>query len=313
MNKKLTLTIGISAYNEKANIKNMIESVLKQKGNSFMLENILIILDGCTDNTLKIVKALAKKDRRIKVAFDGKRMGKTTRLNQIYKMNESELIGTFDADIVLERDIELELMIKEILESKNINVVAGNQIPAKSNTLMGKFSRMSFFMFYEAAKEYRNGNNAHLLQGSASILRKEFAQTLKIPGWVSADQGFLYFTSTQKNKDGFKFVRNTRIIFNPVSSFRDWRVSGYRTIFSDKDGMARLFGDRIFSEYRIPRKLVYKSILKCLLINPLDSIGAIIMNLYIRRFPLNKKKAFHTKDIWEIVTSSKKAIRIKPS
>ena len=181
MKNKLTLTIGIPAYNEEANIKNMIESVLKQKGNSFVLEKILVVLDGCTDNTFEIVNAVAKKDRRIKIMHDGKRTGKASRLNQIYKMNKSKLIGTFDADIVFERDFELELMVKEFIRSKMVQVVAGRQLPVKADSLMGRFSNASFLMLQNASMRWKNGNNIHSLQGSSSILRGDFAKLFKYP------------------------------------------------------------------------------------------------------------------------------------
>src|SRR3990167_2835632 len=105
INEKPTVTIGIQAYNEEANIGNMLKSVLKQREESFVLERILIVLDGCTDNTFRIVKAIAKKDRRIKVMHDGKRTGKATRLNQILTKNNSDFVFFIDADIVLERSI----------------------------------------------------------------------------------------------------------------------------------------------------------------------------------------------------------------
>lgn len=307
---KTTISIGIPAYNEEKNIINMLESVVKQKSESYVLEKIMVISDGSSDSTEKKVRNFGKKNRLVSLKADRKRLGKAERLNQLYRLNRSDFLGTFDADIVLERDCELELMMQVITSNKDLNVAAANQIPAKSKTLMGKFSRMSFFMFYEAAKKYRNGNNVHCLQGSSSIIRKKFAKTLKMPKGTSVDQGYLYAKSIEKNRNAFAFVKDTRIIFNPISTFKDWKVLGFRTLISDKENMAKLFGRKILKEYKIPKELIYQSMVKCFLINPFEASGAILMNMYIRKFPTGVNKAFHGAGIWEVVSSSKEAIGI---
>ena len=61
MNKKPTVTIGIPAHNEEANIANMLNSVISQEQKSFFLEKIIVALDGCTDNTESEAREFAKK------------------------------------------------------------------------------------------------------------------------------------------------------------------------------------------------------------------------------------------------------------
>lgn len=306
--KKLTLTIGIPAHNEEANIKNMIESVLKQKGQSFVLEKILVVLDGCTDNTFKKVKELAKKNKIVEVINDGKRTGKATRLNQIFKLNKSQLIGTFDADIVLERNCEFEVMIKEFIKNKNIKVVAARQFPIPSDTWMGKFSDASFMMLQTASMVWRNGNNIHSLQGSASIIKAGFAKSIKYPRGTICDQGYLYMSAIKKGREGFSFAKKTRIIFRSPNTFSDWRKLGARTIIDDKENLAKNFGEKALAQYRIPKKYIYKALLIIFLKDPLGALGSTLMNLYIRIFPytFEKKKS----GIWEITKSSKASIKI---
>lgn len=308
MIKKIKITIGIPAHNEEANIQNMIESFLKQKGSSFKLEKIIVILDGCTDNTLKIIRELAKKERRIEVVCDGKRTGKAMRLNQIHRLNKSRLIGTFDADIVLERDCELELMVEEFLRSKKVNVVAARQYPAPANRIMGRFSNASFLMLQYASMKWRNGNNIHSLQGSASILRKKFAKSFMYPTDTLSDQGCLYFTAIKRSRNSFKFAANTRIIFRAVSTFSDWRKLGARTMAYDRQDASKYFGKKILREYNMPKKFIYSAILHVLVRDPIGAIGSILMNIYIRKFPYMFKK--RNSGIWEITTSSKASIQI---
>lgn len=306
--KKFTLTIGIPAYNEEANIQNMIESLLKQKGTSFRMEKIIVVLDGCTDNTLKIVREIASKNKIVKIFTDGKRTGKATRLNQIYRLNKSQFIGTFDADIVLERDCELELLVKEFLRSKKVNVVAARQYPSPPNRIMGRFSNASFLILQHASMKWRNGNNIHSLQGSASILRGDFAKSFKHPVNTVCDQGYLYFTAIKGGRNSFKFAKTTRIIFSAVSTFSDWRKLGARTMAYDRQDMSKYFGEKILKEYNMPEKFIYSSILYVLVRDPIGTIGSILMNIYIRKFPYLFKK--RSSGIWEITMSSKASIKI---
>jgi len=306
--KKITLTIGIPAHNEEANIKNMLESVLKQKGDHYDLEKILVVLDGCTDNTLEIARSIAKIDRRVNVLYDGKRTGKATRLNKIHSMNKSDLIGTFDADIILERDCELEIMVKEFVRSKKVLVVAGRQLPIKAGSLMGRFGNASFNMLQSASMKWRNGNNIHSLQGSSSILRGKFAKSFKYPANTVCDQGYLYVTALKHGRDSFGFAKNTRIIFRSVSTFSDWIKLGARTMIYDKENLSIYFGKKILNEYKIPKEFIRSAVLYALLTDPIGAIGSILMNLYIRMIPYTFKEKKH--NLWEITKSSKASIKI---
>jgi glycosyltransferase involved in cell wall biosynthesis len=51
-----TLTIGISAHNEEKNISSLLESIFAQKQRNYVLENIYVVCDGCTDNTESVVR-----------------------------------------------------------------------------------------------------------------------------------------------------------------------------------------------------------------------------------------------------------------
>jgi len=307
-NKKLTVTIGIPAHNEESNIKNMLESVMKQRGKLFILEKIIVFCDGCTDNTFKIVKQMSRKNKIINVVNDGKRIGKAARLNQIYTMNRSDLIGTFDADIVLERDCELELMVREFVKNRKVLVVAARQTPFRAESLMGRFANASFNMLQNASMRWRNGNNIHSLQGSASILRGVFAKSFKYPTNTISDQGCLYFTAVKRGRNSFRFAKNTRFIFRTVATFSDWRKLAARSLIFDKQNLAVHFGKKIISEYQMPKKYIRKAVLYILLRDPIGAVGSVLMNLFIRVFPYGSREKGSS--LWEITKSSKASIKI---
>lgn len=83
------------AYNSEKYIKESIESILNQTFKDF---EFIIINDGSTDNTAKIVKEYTKKDKRIKFINNKKNQGIVTVLNQGLNVAGGEYIARMDAD-----------------------------------------------------------------------------------------------------------------------------------------------------------------------------------------------------------------------
>ena len=57
-NKKPTVTVALSAYNEEKNIKSFLESVLSQREESYVLKEIWVYSDVSTDKTVEIAKSI---------------------------------------------------------------------------------------------------------------------------------------------------------------------------------------------------------------------------------------------------------------
>src|SRR3989344_6610925 len=98
---KKKILIGIAAYNEEKNIGHLLRSILSQKGDNFKIENIIVACDGCTDRTSIVAGKFQKNYPLIKVINDNRRKGKTSRLNEFYRMLKSDIFITLDADIIL--------------------------------------------------------------------------------------------------------------------------------------------------------------------------------------------------------------------
>lgn len=286
MNKP-TLTIGIPAYNEAENIKNMILSLLKQKEGFFVLEEILVVLDCSTDSTFEIVDSLASKNKKIKIINGKERLGKSARLNQIYKFNKSDLVATFDADIILDRNIELNEMIGEF--RKNTNVVTGFQVPVKSNSIIGSLSNVAFEMWYGLTSNINNGNNLSNVQGACSILTKKFSKSFTYPKGLICDQGYLYMIATKNNPDGLRIAKGSRILFKMPSTLHDSRILASRSMYKDKEQMQKYFGKQVLEKYKINRYLKFTAVLKSLKKHPFLTLPAIIFQYYLRIFKLNDK------------------------
>ena len=92
---KPELSIIIPAYNCATSITQIVNSILRQDFKDFEL---IIINDCSTDNTLDILKKLAKTDRRIKVVNQNKNGGASAARNTGIAKAHGKYIMFFDAD-----------------------------------------------------------------------------------------------------------------------------------------------------------------------------------------------------------------------
>ena len=134
-------------------------------------------------------------------------------------------------------------------------------------------------------------------------MKKDFASTLRFPTGTISDQGYLYVKSIEHNKNGYKFARTTNIIFSPPSTFHDIRLLAVRTLSEDRQNLSDNCGINALNHYNIPLRYILYSVIINFLKNPPYTTLAIIMNIYLRLFPL----ALHASHdgAWEITTSSK--------
>lgn len=102
MNKP-KVSIILPVFNKEKFLKKAIESILTQTFKNF---EFLILDDGSTDNSLKIIKGF--KDKRIKVFSNKKRQGLAKGLNFLIKQAKGEYIARMDGD-----DISLSDRLKE--------------------------------------------------------------------------------------------------------------------------------------------------------------------------------------------------------
>ena len=151
-NNLLRVSVGVPAHNEEANLPVLLDSVLRQRTRSFILERIIVITDGCTDRTADLVKEYGKTNEKIELVNDGLQKGKSQRLNELYRMNESDVLITLDADTILMSDDMFEEILAP-LKDPTVGVIAGNDQPLPGRTLIEKMLVARNAWWYEARKD----------------------------------------------------------------------------------------------------------------------------------------------------------------
>jgi glycosyltransferase involved in cell wall biosynthesis len=91
------ISIIIPVYNEENHIEKVIRSVLKSNTFNFKKE-IIVVDDGSTDKTQKILKKLQKRYKEIKIVFNKKNCGKGTAVKKGLLNSTGDIIIVQDAD-----------------------------------------------------------------------------------------------------------------------------------------------------------------------------------------------------------------------
>lgn len=100
-----------------------IESILKQTYKNF---EFIIVDDGSTDNSWKIIKKYSKKDRRIKTFRNKENLGIARSINKAIKKAQGQFIARMDADDIALPN-RLEKQVKFLLDNPDFAVL-GSQM-----------------------------------------------------------------------------------------------------------------------------------------------------------------------------------------
>ncbi|HVZ12495.1 MAG TPA: aminotransferase class I/II-fold pyridoxal phosphate-dependent enzyme [Patescibacteria group bacterium] len=301
----VSVSVGIPAYNEEGNLSKLIASIKKQKNSNFRLERIYINIDGSSDKTLSVAKKLAKSDKRIKVMGGIVRRGKPHRLNEIYKINKSDLLATFDADVYLRDEETLGKMVEVFLKDKKAQVAAGNFIPAKAKSVMGRIIYANNLLWNNTREDINGGDHIANLYGGASMLRKKFSKSFIYPSDITCDEEYLYVKAKEKN--GFRFLKNVSILFKTPENVREVVLQGKRFL-NERDVLVEYFGEDVEKLHDISMVYKLRGLFKTLFKNPVYVPLAVALNLILKITPYTD--SLNSYGMWEIATSTKVIVEI---
>ncbi len=171
------VSIVIPAYNEEKNIDSCLKSIFNSNYPKNKLE-VIVVDDGSTDKTLKIVKDY-KKARVVKQNH----LGKVEALNLGALNSSYNFILTVDADTTLDKNCLRELLTP--FSDKNIGATTGNNNVKNNKSIISAFQNVE----YHFSNLIRNSfstvfNNGIWFSGSLACYRKT---ALKKIGYFKKD------------------------------------------------------------------------------------------------------------------------------
>jgi cellulose synthase/poly-beta-1,6-N-acetylglucosamine synthase-like glycosyltransferase len=102
--------VGITAYNEEANIGRLLQAMIDQRLYEVAITEIIVVASGCTDRTEEIVREYMVRDPRIQLHVQEKREGKTSAIN-VFLAHAQEKICVLESGDTLPRDDTIEKMV----------------------------------------------------------------------------------------------------------------------------------------------------------------------------------------------------------
>lgn len=300
MNTIKTVTIGISAYNEEQTIGALLDSIEIQTGDDFVVEKIIVSLDGSTDGTKKVIKD--RNDELVTVIDNKTQKGKATRLNEIYRMNTSDILIILDADIYISDQRLIEKLVTGFT-NKNVAIVSSNNQPIKPNTLIGKVWYANEQSWYEVRKDVNNGDNLYNNSGCAVALSKDFAKSILMPTEAIADQQFVYLSAMKQNKQ-FVFKKNAIVYYHPPATIEDIK-NQYARSLGEEEFLKKHFDESFNTYFDIPNNLRIKGFINALIKDPFFTIASRVLIQILNRIKL-EQDVNNKKGLWKRTNSTKK-------
>ncbi|NLZ34562.1 MAG: glycosyltransferase family 2 protein [Clostridiales bacterium] len=140
----MKVTVFVPVYNAEKYIRQTIKSILNQTFKDFEL---LIIDDGSTDNTLKIINSF--NDDRIRVLKNEFNMGIPFTRNRGLKEALGEYLAIMDSDDIATRD-RLKLQVEYLDKHKDIGVVTSSYYQMYKNINFRKCKKIDNDMYIKA-------------------------------------------------------------------------------------------------------------------------------------------------------------------
>jgi glycosyltransferase involved in cell wall biosynthesis len=191
----MDVSIIVPALNEEKNISLLFTEIKKAMNCMKHSYEVIFVDDGSTDNTLKQILLLAKKDKKVKYIKFKRNFGKASALSAGFKYAKGNIIITMDADLQDDpRDIP-----RFIEKLKDCDLVAGWRYKRRD-----KFFKKLFSKIFNKLAVMLTNVRIHDFNCGFKAYKKEVIKSIKIYGEL-----YRYIPSLAKQK-GFK-VRELKV------------------------------------------------------------------------------------------------------
>ncbi|WP_096203109.1 glycosyltransferase family 2 protein [Bacillus sp. FJAT-45350] len=168
--KSVLVTVIMPAYNSEKYIEESIESVLLQTYSNIEL---IVLDDGSTDNTIKIIEKLSSKDQRINLYKNERNLGVSETRNKGISMAKGEWIAFLDSDDIWEKTkLEKQMMYAEASNAEFL-YTAVTYINEEGRAYSGQFK-------VPPKVSYKQLLRQNIITCSSVLLKKDFFKNIKM-------------------------------------------------------------------------------------------------------------------------------------
>lgn len=296
MKKKKSLSVLIPAYNEDRNIYKLLVTLLSQNQKNWFLSRILVVCDGSKDKTAQEVLRL--KSRKIKLIRHDARKGKPFRINEGFKILNSDIVLTIDADVVIKSKDVLNKIV-DGFNDKHVQLVSGSAFPMLPTKFIEKAMYEGVNIWNIARSNVRN-SEMYFCEGQIRAFKRTLYKDIKFPD-KSADDvyPFLYLNDVEK----FRYVEEAKVYYRLPSTVKDL-ISQQRRYLRSMKLHTNNFSKKMISKYFvITDKDKYEATFLNIKKNSLWTVVYLIIMVLIKFDALFFN--YETNAKWEILTSTK--------
>lgn len=302
--KRATLTVAICAYNEGKNIEKFLKSVLMQEEEGFILEKILVISDGSKDDTIKKAKSI--KSSKIEIRKHYERVGKSSRLNEIYSSLTSDILVQTDSDVIFAHPYVIRDIIQPIIKDKKVGMCGGNPIPLKGETFTERAVNATCEIYLNFRKTVRGGNNKFSADGRLLAYKKELVKNIIVPYDMIANDVYTYFSCLEQGYK-YRFVESAVVHYRSPQILKD-QIRQNSRFLAAPIRMKKYFPkDLVEKENEIPSGILLKETFRQFLRHPILCSYIYIINRYCKFKAMLIEKQMTAK--WEIALTTKELNR----
>lgn len=177
---QLRCSVGVTAYNEEANIGRLLDALLNQHLHDVEISEIIVVASGCTDNTIPIVESIAAREPRVKLFTQPKREGKTAAIN-LFLSNATKEICVLESGDTLPHEDAVEHLVR-MFADPTVGMTGAHKIPVNTpDHLVGLFTHLRLRLEHQLCLEIPR-------LGEMIAFRKVFD---RIPPDVAMDEAFV--------------------------------------------------------------------------------------------------------------------------
>lgn len=299
-----TIIIAIPAYNEEANISNILHVLLHQKVKKIRIKEIVVYSDASTDNMNKQVTEFGRKYPIVRLKKGKIRRGKYFRLNQIFKDCKADILVILDADVNLVGNNFLQTLCSILIKDSKAQMVAGRNTLLQPKNFVGKIIYAQQMIWEYVCSSIPNKDNAFNFYGTATAYKGSFVRKLRIPEVILDPHLYIYLSAKKLN--GFRYCFEAEALQWCISTIEDLKKFMRRSIGKRDKKLEAMFGSEAVIVYSVNWKHKIVGFLKALATSPFYTMLALLLQVYVTR--IYSPKRINKSAVWEIVKSSKKPI-----
>jgi glycosyltransferase involved in cell wall biosynthesis len=151
----MNVSIVVPAYNESANIRRLLTSLLEQESKVARIVEIVVVASGCTDDTAEVARSFARGRPGLHVHVQERREGKVAAINAYLKMRDprADITVVSSADLDVARDV-IDKMTAALRDHPEVGMVGGRPVPNNDDSkLVGRMGKLVWEMHHRVSLE----------------------------------------------------------------------------------------------------------------------------------------------------------------